>query len=242
MISKASLHLLANAVILWLGYYWLGIAESRALTLTGSIVVALFVVVLATWTYAASFLYRDRPSAFQAWRASLSNIGSLILIALVLALIYWLLARWAAYSVKTVLTVASFLTLKLRVPVRPASVGRVFNTVLWLVRWMIVPVIFVPLLKAVAERGWRGSGAIRMRPSSWIYWIEVPVLLYCFLKVPLLLLSWVPPLEGFIWQSASFALRAVVAYLLFGAAWLTLAFVTSAGTPRETQPSTVVSP
>ena len=73
------------------------------------------------------------------------------------------------------------------------------------------------------------------------YWIEVPLLLLTAL-IPLKLLGWVPHVNSFGMETASFVLRAAFAYLLWGAAWLVLAFVTSGGSPRFTQSSTVVSP
>jgi hypothetical protein len=157
-------------------------------------------------------------------------------------LLYWVLAKWAAYSANPAFRIASWLTLKLRTPVRPASVGRVFNGALWLVRWVLLPVMFLPVLSAISASGWRGFRLAAWKTGKWMYWIETPLLLLLAVRVPLLLLNWVPRLKGFGVQSASFALRAAVAYLLFGGAWLLLAFVTSEGNPRATHPSTAFSP
>ena len=49
MARKLAIHLAANAVVLALGYYWLGIAESRAGTLAWSGVVALIAAVIGVW-------------------------------------------------------------------------------------------------------------------------------------------------------------------------------------------------
>jgi hypothetical protein len=233
---KVAIHLIANGLILGLGYYWLGIPESRALTLTWSLVVALVAIVLAGWIYTWSFLPRD------GWRTALRNMVPVIAAALVVALVYWLLAQWNAYSTKPSLQIASWLTLKLRKPVRPASVLGMFRFVLWVVRWIVLPVFVIPSIASLAWGGWRGFRSVRWRFKRWQYWIATPLLLLCWLRVPLWLIYWVPHVHGFALQSASVALRFAAAYLLFGLAWLLLAFVTSGGTPRETQPSTVASP
>ncbi len=241
MRQKVLIHFTVNAIVLALGYYWLGLAESRMGALVWSAFVALAALTLALWAYTASFVYREELSAPVAWRASLRHLPAVIVAGIVIALVYWGLAKWNLYSAKPAFRIASWLTLKLRKPVRPASVGLVFGAVLWAIRWVVLPVVFLPIVSAVARWGWSGFGVANRRPNR-LYWIVTPMLLLCFLRFPLLLINWVPRVSGFGLQSVSFALRAALAYLLFGGAWLLLAFVTSGGDPRATQPNTVASP
>lgn len=239
----ASIHLLSSAVLLLLGYYWLGIAESHTATLVWSICVALFIAVLGVWTYAASFVYfRQRAEWLTAWRTSLRNILPLAVAVLLLVAVYWLLAKWADYSSQPAFKIASYLTLKLRKPIRPSSILRVFNTVLWLVEWMALPVLFLPMLSRISASGWRGFAGVGSHANRWLYWIETPVLLFCAVRLPLLLLHWVPRVDSFGVEAASFTARAIVAYFFFVGAWLLLASVTLGGSPRPTQPSTAASP
>lgn len=162
----------------------------------------------------------------------------LIAAGLALVLVYVLLSRWETYSAQPAFRIASWLTLTLRKPVKPASVGAVFGFVLWIVRWVILPVLFFPILKAIAQNGWFGFR--HHGPRTWLSWLEVPVLLWLAFKAPLILIYWVPRLNGFVLQTASFTFRALLAYLLFNGAWLVLG--RTPGRPRATQPSTVVSP
>jgi hypothetical protein len=235
MSRMTSIHLLSNALLLLLGYYWLGIAESHASSLVWSICVALFIACLGVWTYGASFVYFRQPAA---WRTSLRNVLPLAVAILLLLAVYLLLAKWADYSSQPAFKIASWLTLKLRKPVRPSSVARVFNTILWLVEWMVLPVLLLPMLSAISASGWSGFTAAGSKAKKWLYWVETPVLLFCAVRLPMLLLHWVPRVNSFGMQTASFAARAVAAYLLFGGAWLLLASVT----PDATQPSTAASP
>jgi hypothetical protein len=228
-------HLLSNALLLFLGYYWLGIAESHTTTLVWSICVALFIAVLGVWTYGASFAYFRHP---RAWQTSLRNVLPLAVAILLLLAVYLLLAKWADYSSQPAFKIASYLTLKLRKPVRPSAIARVFNIILWLVEWMLIPVLLLPMLSAISASGWRGFTAAGSKAKKWLYWVETPVLLFCAVRIPLLLMHWVPHFDSFGVQTASFAARAVVAYLLFGGAWLLLASLT----PDATQPSTAASP
>jgi hypothetical protein len=223
--QRALVHLTANIAILALGYYWLGIGESRTSALILSISIALIWLILTAWTYGASLA---------GFRQALRNLLPLIAAGLALVLMYLLLARWETYSAKPAFRIASWLTLTLRKPIKPASVAAAFGFVLWIVRWAILPVLFLPVVTAIARQGWSGFRARGTR--TWLYWMEVPVLLWLAFKAPLLLIYWVPRLNGFVLQTTSFSVRALIAYLLFTGAWLIL------GRPRATQPSTVVSP
>jgi hypothetical protein len=241
----ALVHFAVNGILLWLGYYWLGVPESRAGTLAWSAAIALLVVLVASWSYGSGLVYFSEEGderTVRAWRLSLRHLLPFALAVVTLIVVYWLLARWGDYSAKPAFRMASWLTLKLRRPVRPASVQRGFDAVLWLVRWMAIPVLVLPVLAAVAKSGWRGFPAPGTNAKKWLYRIQTPLLLLCAVRLPLLLVYWVPHTRGFWIETASFVIRAGMAYLLFAGAWLVLAFVTSGGKPRLTHPSTVVSP
>jgi hypothetical protein len=245
----AVVHMLANALLLGCGYYWLGISESRNSALAWSVLIGLLLMVIACSTYGATFAFfgaTERRLVFPAWKTAIRNLLPLAAGAAGVAVAYWLLAELQDYSSDPAFTVASFLTLKLRKPVTPASVQRVFDDVLWVIRWVVGPVVLLPMLSAIATRGWRGFEAIGTRGAAgarkWWYWFVAPVLLLGAAWAPLKLLGWTPRPESFALQVVSLLLRATLAYLLFGAAWLALAFATSAGKPRFTQSSTAVSP
>ena len=248
--TMATVHLAANALLLGLGYYWLGIGESRAVALAWSGFVALLLAGLGCCAYSATLVYfRDEGNAqtATAWRTAFRNLLPLAAAVLAIALVYWLLAYGTDSGEKPPLRtitfrIASWLTLKLRKPVRPASILRIFTVALWFIRWTVLPVLLLPVASAVAAKGWRGFQAIKPRVREWRYWVAVPILLLCSLWVPLWLIQWVPGVKGFWMQAVSFSLRSAFAYLLWGAAWLALAFITSRGRPVLTQPSTVVSP
>ena len=110
-------------------------------------------------------------------------------------------------------------------------------------RWVVLPVLLLPMMSAMAAGGWSGFRGIWSAGfadgsigSSGAAAAAVHAL------IPLKLLGWTPHVNSFWMEAVSFTLRAVVVYLLFAGSWLVLAFVTSAGNPRLTQSSTVVSP
>jgi hypothetical protein len=128
-----------------------------------------------------------------------------------------------------------------RKPVPPSAILGIFHGLIWLLRWLVVPALLVPVAAAVAVNGWQG-----FRPSSlsrrYLYWLEVCALLLLAVRIPLLLLSWMPKISSFGGEMASFIVRAGFAYLLFVGALLVLELLTSRGRPLLSQPATVVSP
>ena len=238
-------HALANALLLWLGYYWLGLGEGRAAALSWSALVALALVCLGSWCYGAAFLYFDpatRASVLGAWRTALRHLFPLAVAAVFLVVLYFALDSLPASRDSWAAKTASWFTLKLRKPVRPAAVLRAFEIALWMLRWMVLPVLWLPMVAGIAARGWRGFRALGSRWRKPLYWVEVPVLLLISVWLPLKLLAWVPEAAGFRLQMASFVARAAAAYLFFVAGWLAIAFVTSGGKPRLTQSKIAVSP
>lgn len=233
-----ALHVFGNALLMLAAYYWLGIGESTGPRLIWSALVALLVVLAALWLHGAANVRADFGVAL---RTAARNLAPLFLLAVVVSGVYFGLDRWKDYSATPAFNTASWLTLKLRRPVKPQTVQSVLDGALFAVRWIVVPVLLLPAFSAASARGWAGLKACCSRRSL-LYWIEVPVLLLIALAVPLKLLGWVPKVEGFWVQTVSLVLRAGFGYLLFVAGSLTLAFLSSGGSPLRSQSSTATSP
>jgi hypothetical protein len=238
----AAIHLAGTALLLWLGYTWLGLGESRGTALAGSFAVALAFVCLTCWLYGAAFPFFAERRIAAAFGAALRRLPALIAAALAVLVVYAVLAWLAGALNGPGFKLASWLTMTLRKPVRPNTVQRVMRSIFWVIRWMVLPLLFLPMLAAIASRGWRGFRAVGGGMWRRLYWVKVPVLVVLAVWVPLKLLGWVPQVKGFRLEMTSFVARVGLAYLLFVAGWLALAFVTSAGKPVRTQPSTVPSP
>lgn len=217
------LHLIANALLLWLGYEWLGVGESTRLRLVWSAVDALAILALVCWFHGATLVYFRKDGELKlndAFREALRHVPAL-LVAVVLVLVLYGLVAWAAVaSGQPAFRLASWLTLKLRTPVKPTTVTRIFLAGFWIVRWVVLPVALLPMASGIAARGWRGFGECSWR-GGWRYWLEVPLLLVAGLWLPFVILGWVPAVNGFTLEMLSFSLRMLVAYLLFvGALWI----------------------
>ncbi len=242
-IGLFGLHLLANALLLWLSYYWLGLGESDTKHLMWSGLVALLLVVGVSELHGVAFTHFGGLPLREAIGRSLKNILPLLTVTVCALAIYGGLS-WATEGFhKTAYTVSSAATLALRKPVPPSAATRVLEGIFWVLRWVVTPVILLPLASAAAREGWRGWKWNAFRASKrWIYWIEVAVLLVCAIWIPFKLFFWIPHVASFDGQMASFVLRIGAGYLLFVTAALVLDFFTSSGKPAETQASTVGSP
>src|SRR5665213_3168098 len=115
----ALLHLLANVLILWLGYYWLGIGESRTSMLAWSAFVLIVFAAFACTAYGAALVYfrDDGRRAVSSWRTAVRNLLPLVVAAITVVFVYWLLEQWSVYSARPAFRIASWLTLTLRTPV-----------------------------------------------------------------------------------------------------------------------------
>ena len=210
-------HLAANALLLWLGYLWLGVAESTRLRLVVSAFEVLAILALACWLHGATLVFFRAGDA--AFRTSMRHLPALVAAAVVVLALYGLLAWAAAASGQPAFRLASWLTLRLRTPVKPANIARIFLGGFWIVRWIVLPVALLPMASGIACRGWRGFGEFTWR-GGWRRWLLVPLLLVAGLLLPFILLSWVPPVGTFTLETVSFSLRILAAYLLFvGALW-----------------------
>ena len=212
-----ALHLLGNAAILWLGYYWLGTSESRGVTLAWSAFLALLLVILTCWFHGATFAY------FRGMKMPWRHVPLLVGAVLAILVLYFLVSKWEDWTSGFAFKVASWLTLKLRKPVKPALLTRVCSVSFWLVRWMVIPVYVLPLMSDLAAFGAKGLKSIGRKAHTASYWVIAPVLLACAFWVPLRVVGWVPHASSFGLEMASFILRFAVAYALFVGAWLLLA-------------------
>jgi hypothetical protein len=244
--SIIALHLIGNALLLWLGYYWLGVGESDAAHLAWSAIVILVFGLSALWLHGAAlalFSAGNEAPLGTAARLALRRLPPLFMAAIAAAVLYGVLAWWRNSFGHESFVLGSYATLKLRKPVAPSGVMRAFDVFIWLLRWMVVPALLFRLAASIVVRGWPGFAPPWTRPrSSWFYWPATCALLVCAIWVPLSLINWVPHVTRFALQLASLGSRLGLGYLLFVGGLLMLEFLTSEGKPRNTQPSTSASP
>ncbi len=236
MKQLVAIQLAGNALALWMGYYWLSIGEARAGLLVWSFLIALVTASLFLWIHTAGFVFgRDRNSS--PFRLALRHLPAILAAAIVGLFVYIALSKLQDACNDPSFRLASWLTLRLRKPVKPAAVLRVVSVIFWLVRWIIIPALAMPWISNIAAKGWRGFIPARVAGYTWMERALTPVLLLCALWLPFRVLNWRPFMSSFGLEMTSFLVRAAVAYLLFAAGLMALE-----GMPLFTQRKRAVSP
>ena len=234
------MHLIGNAALLGLAYYWLSVGESSTSMLALSIAILVIFFGGAVWLHGSALAYfrSGRGELRQSLSAGVRHLPPLLLFAIVTFAIDMSLGAWDPSSL--LLSIASFFTMTFQKPVRPQILLRIWEVILWLLRWCVLPVILLPLAAAIAQ--WSGFGEFGAQIRNWKHWLLIPALLLVGIWLPLRLVAWVPIKGTFSAELISFVLRFAAGYLLFVAGCLAVAFVTSRGRPALSQPSTVPSP
>jgi hypothetical protein len=220
------LHVIANAFLVFGVYAWLSIGDADAAQLTGTVIYGIAIAFLAVWLHAGTFRYfgadvRDSRLRIAFWNV-LPALAPFALVCIVAALVYALFSRAGGQSPDTAATMASWLTLKLRHPVKPVVIARVLFWILRIVEWFGAPLLFLPLASAAALRGWPGLARNPLGMLSRRYALLCPALLLAAFFVPGLIANWVPGLHGVTLQTVSAVVRFAIAWLILITAWLAL--------------------
>jgi hypothetical protein len=158
MLKLILAHLLGNAVLLGLGYYWLGVGEANWVSLTWSALLVVLFVAGAVWLHGAALAYfrHDQQALAAIPRNPARRWLPLVLFGAVVLGVFLALEIWNPVSTERINATASWLTLTFQTPVRPDRVQRVLGMLWWLVEWLVAPLALLPVASGVALRGWTG--------------------------------------------------------------------------------------
>jgi len=219
------LQAIGNALLFWCAFVWLGIRDSKALQLTETAVLGLLILVPWLWLQNGTLAYcGDRSQGlWPAFRKSLRTLVLFTVITVVFVVLFWALGKLEAPLAKAGQQTASWLTFHLRKPIKPVTWARSYLAILWGVRWILLPVLALPIAAGAALHGARGM----WRRASSIFWLEYLIALGIGFYVPSVLMGWVPKLSGTTAQVLSLVLRFGVAYALVITTWIAVAFFSS---------------
>ena len=236
-------HLIGDALLLGLGYWWLGSSESDTAHLLLSGMTVVLFLACAAWLQGLTLASFCGLSYGRAAVRAVRSLPALLVLALLAFAVYSFLDWASLHYGRTAYVIGSYATMRTRKPVAPTTVALVFRYVTAICRWVILPALLLPLAAAIAVRGWSGWRLSSLRRKrAWLYWMEVAALLLCAIWLPFRLFFWVPAIESFGGQMASFVLRIGAGYLLFVVGVIAVEFCTASGSPFSIQPSTVASP
>lgn len=244
LLTLGAVHLAGNALILWLGYLWLGMGESNTLHLLFSALVILLFACSGVWLHGLALIHFDGRAGSSLRRAShvaLRHVPQLLVFVLIACIVYALLA-WLYGSLGGVaFTIGSYLTMLVRRPVAPETTLAIFHALIWILRWLVAPALLVPMAGQIAVEGWRGF-RLSQQSKRALYWLQVFLLLLAAIWAPMKLLAWIPGMPNFAAEMASFLVRLAIAYLLFAGLLLVLEWRTAGGKPFSTQLSASSTP
>jgi hypothetical protein len=219
---------LGNALLFWLAFTWLGIRDSKTWQLAETAGLGLLIVLPWLWLQDGTLSYcGDRSQGlWGAFRRSAKTISIFTAVFLTFVLLLWALGKLEEPLYNAGQRTASWLTFHLRKPIKPATWAAAYVAVLWGLRWIVLPLLVLPVAAGVAVQGARGM----WRRAPRVLWLQYLAALLIGFYLPMRLIHWVPKLSETSAQVMSFTLRFGIAYVLMITAWLAVAFFSA---PRK---------
>jgi hypothetical protein len=234
MTKLFSAHIIGNALLLLLGYYWLGLGESDGLHLAFSAAIILLFTLGTLCLHGTSLVqFREQSTFAAAARRTLKSIAPLFVLGIAVVLVYIALNYFYNSFGHEAFNIGSYSTMKLRRPVEPTKVLTAFHVIIWILQWFVVPILALPLAAEVANRGWAAfTPAAFHRSKKILFWIEAGVILVAATHLPLHLFFWIPKMSSFSLEVISVTVRIGLGYLLFTAGLLAVEYF-AAGHPAQ---------
>jgi hypothetical protein len=232
------LNLIGNALLLAAVYFWLLLPDAHGWQVAGSGLLAGIVVFFGVWLRTGTFAYfrvaefRDHATIWRAFRHALRHMIALAVWAILLAAIEWSLISLRKYAPqfgvwfwqKSGIHVAS-----------PRQLFHAADWLLWLLLWVLVPAVWLPIAITIAAAGLKAKRMARslrvMKRTA--YWLWFCSLMLIGAYVPYQLVRWIPDLGDLRKQAWSMGLRFFVAYLVLITAFVALLLVVGSRVENE---------
>lgn len=220
--------LAGEAILFAMFWVWLGVQDAKTWQLGITALLGLVILAGFGWLQTYTFGNAGPRAAVRRTPAVLGVIAAFVLACWLLSLLP--IADAAQYT-------ASYLTLHLRIPVRPAKALANMQFVVALLQWVVLPILLLPVLSSVAHGEKPRSAALQ--PKLWAgYGLALALGYY----IPWQLIHFEPRIDIPAIDICFFTMRFLLAYLLFCAAIVLTSAAAAPGTPAVTQPSTVERP
>jgi hypothetical protein len=231
------LNLVANAAALGSWYYWLLIPDAHGWQVAWSAVLALLIVFGIVWLRAGTLAWfrvaehRTQPAIGGAFGRGLRHVVPLAIWAAIGAGIWWIVLSAGNY----VPQFSVWIRQKVNAGPSPRNVMHGSDWVVFVVLWIVLPALWLPMATTVAAAGLSGGHVVRsfrvLRQP--LYWILLCVLMALGVWVPYRLVTWVPELKTLHQQAWSAGLRFVAAYIILVTAFICLIWMVGERTDRE---------
>jgi len=212
------LNLFGNAVILAAWYWWLLIPDAHGWQVGWTAAQALLTIAFVLWLRAGTATwfrvaeFRNQKAIGAAFRRGWRHAIPLAVWFAVFVAVAWIIIRAGNYTPQFTVWIRQ----RVDAGPSPRSVMHASDWLLFLLLWVVLPAIWIPMAATIAAAGFSGkhmrrSLRVLRRP---LYWLLYCVLMAVAAWVPYKLVTWVPELSTLRQQAWSAGLRFVAAYIL----------------------------
>ena len=231
------LNLFGNAAILASWYCWLQIPDAHGWQVVWTAAQALLTIAFVLWLRARTVAWfrvsesRNQEKISPAFRRGWRHAIPLGIWFAVLVVVGWIIISVGNYTPQF----SVWIRQKVNAGPAPRNVMHGTDWLLFVVLWVVLPAIWIPLATTIAAVGFSGAHMRRSlrvlrRP---LYWLLYCVLMALAAWVPYKLVTWIPDLSTLRQQAWSAGLRFVAAYILVITAGLGLMWMAGERTDRE---------
>jgi hypothetical protein len=227
------LQFLLNPILAALFAGWLLIPEANLWQLAFNVLLAVVIVGAALLLHAGTLNYfsdqfREQPAAIKtAFGRALRHFAAIAVCAIVFYLVWFLSSGLAGYRETFPTYVRSVLPASIRGNIPLGVFTGTFEGLVFLLQWVVVPGVLLPLALVAADQGFRGFGHAgwkiwKTRIASLHYWLILAVAALLGVYGTNTLLGWRPSSESptFAGETANLVLRMFLAYGLGLLSWM----------------------
>jgi hypothetical protein len=230
-------NLLGNAVVLASWYWWLLIPDAHRWQIAWTVLQAIVTIIFVVWLRAGTLAwfrvaeFRSQPVVGAAFRRGARHMVPLAIWAALGGVIIWIVISLGNYTPQF----GVWIRQKVTAGPSPRSVMHASDWLLFLLLWIVLPAVWIPVATTISASGFSGAHIVR----SWrvlrraTYWVLLCVLMFCATWVPYKLVTWVPELTTMRQQAWSAGLRFFAAYLVMITAFIAVVWMVGEKTERE---------
>ncbi len=222
-----------NPILAGLFAVWLLIPEAKTWQLALNFLLAVVIAATALVLHAGTLNYfsdqfREHPAAVTtAFGRALRHFAAIAVCAIVLYLVWTIAGGLDRYHETFPTYVRSTLPVSLRQHVSLAVLTGIFDALVFLLQWVAVPGLLLPLALLAADQGFRGFGREGWKTwkttiASLHYWVILAVAAFLGVQGSDTIVGWRPASESpsFAKETANLALRLFLAYGLGLFSWM----------------------
>lgn len=228
------IHLVGNALLFVAFFYWLRIDDDSGAHIALTVVMGAAIVLVTMWLHSATLDYFCRahreptPRFAQALRDSLPRVPVFLVWTLIFGYVLYLISGAWDYDAQVGGYTRHLLPMFLRNHIGPRSMTSAIVTLVWIVFFLLWPIISLPIGAQVASFNLRGFTGRRLlaalRPvRSLRFWALYVLCFVVGIYVPYRLAGMEPTEHASLHsQTVSMVIRLGIGYVLLITAWMVL--------------------